>query len=463
MKLRFTYRDNNSRLLLIFAGWGMDAGVFAQLRRPGYDIAVAWDYRSDDADLTAVAGYGEIVLIAWSMGVYEADRVLHGHRLPLSLTVAVNGTLHPVDNTQGIPELIFDGTLNGLNERSLMKFYRRICGSSEAFAAFKLCMPQRSIDELADELRAIRIRQNTGRYTHDSGHLRWDKVIVADNDAIIPTANQLTAWRGYEITLMPGSHFPDWQKLLDTLLIDKALVHDRFAKGFATYDNEADAQAYAARQLWQLWQQSVPTECSGPIIEIGYGTGIFTRMYAPMITSGEWQLWDLVDPTFDIPSKAEAVACDAESRIHTVTSDSISLVVSTSALQWFNSLPAFLAQISRILQPGGYLIASTFGPLTFRELAAAGASPLPYPDTTSISRYIEAAGLTTVHLSDEIVEKRFASPHDALRHIQATGANAVSSTASASRVRGILSRYPVASDGTASLTYQPIYIIATKS
>ena len=50
MKLDFIHRHNNYRLLLIFAGWGMDPGVFTGLYRRGYDIAVAWDYRNEDFD-----------------------------------------------------------------------------------------------------------------------------------------------------------------------------------------------------------------------------------------------------------------------------------------------------------------------------------------------------------------------------------------------------------------------------
>ena len=460
MNLKFTYRDNNDRLLLIFAGWGMDAEVFDGLRRPGYDVAVAWDYRNEEADLTPLSSYGEIALMAWSMGVAEADRILSGHDLPLSLTVAVNGTLHPVDDRKGIPAAIYDGTLNGLNERSLMKFHRRMCGSSESFARFKTRMPARDLTELADELRAIRQRP----YTHDAPHLRWDKAIVSDNDAIIPTANQLEAWCGTEITLIPGAHLPDWQTLADTLLIDKALVHDRFAKGFATYEREADAQTHAAQTLWRLWQQHCTTGTTGTLIEIGYGTGIFTRRYAPVVSSAtDWQLWDLVEPSGTLPANARAVTCDAESRIHFLPDSSVSKIVSASAIQWFNSLPAFLRQAERVLEPGGELIVSTFGPLTFRELTAAGGAPLPYPDMTSLRRYLTDAGLTVTHLSDEIIGKRFESAHDVLRHIRATGVNAVSTTASTSRVRGILANYPLEADGTAILTYQPIYIIASKS
>lgn len=458
MKLDFIHRHNNYRLLLIFAGWGMDPGVFTGLYRRGYDIAVAWDYRDEDFDPSPLAEYGEIALLAWSMGVFAADRIVPRLQLPLSVTIAVNGTPWPINDTKGIPEAIFNGTLRGLNERSLMKFYRRMCGSSDEFARFQAHTPKRSIEELKEELQAIKDRSCTG---HD-GVMRWDKAIVSDNDAIIPTTNQINAWHEHEIHLIPGPHIPEWQKLVDTMLIDKLLVHDRFSKGFATYEREAEAQASSAERLWHLWQAHGTTTPAERLIEIGYGTGIFTRMYAPAINIRDWQLWDIVEPAGIIPAGARTETGDAEAGIHRIATESVDKIVSASTIQWFNSLPGFFRQAARTLKHGGELIVSTFGPLTFRELAAAGVPPLPYPDAATLRKYISGAGLKTVHISEDLICRRFASPHEVLLHIRATGVNALNATATPAQVRRILSDYPRETDGKATLTYQPIYIIATK-
>ena len=65
MKHEFIHRDDNPRLLLIFAGWGMDANPFRHISRPGYDVLIIWDYRDLSFDWSIVAGYDEIALIAW--------------------------------------------------------------------------------------------------------------------------------------------------------------------------------------------------------------------------------------------------------------------------------------------------------------------------------------------------------------------------------------------------------------
>ena len=66
MKSKFIVRNDSSRLLLIFAGWGMDWRPFASLSRPGYDILVIWDYRDLLFDWKPLFRYDEICLIASS-------------------------------------------------------------------------------------------------------------------------------------------------------------------------------------------------------------------------------------------------------------------------------------------------------------------------------------------------------------------------------------------------------------
>ena len=78
------------RLILLFAGWSMSARPFAGLTMPGYDIAVAWDYRDMSAPwLKTISDYEEIVLVAWSFGVHAVTgsftmhlSILHEPGLP---------------------------------------------------------------------------------------------------------------------------------------------------------------------------------------------------------------------------------------------------------------------------------------------------------------------------------------------------------------------------------------------
>ena len=141
------------RLLLFFAGWGMDEHPFLQYAPPDSDFMICYDYRTLDFDTSPLAGYTVIDVVAWSMGVWAASQVLSKVSLPIRRRIAINGSPFPIDEKRGIPPAIFMGTLEGLNEASLRKFQRRMCADGNVFARFQLTAPERSIEELKEELK----------------------------------------------------------------------------------------------------------------------------------------------------------------------------------------------------------------------------------------------------------------------------------------------------------------------
>lgn len=200
--MRHTFlRDHSgsSELLLFFSGWGSEPGMFisGSDTGPGRDILMLWDYRDMTLDPDLLRGYGRISLLAWSMGVWAAGKALGEAGMVNGLRLAVNGTPFPIDDGRGIPTAIFDGTLNGLSERTLAKFRRRMCGSSDTLESLLACGLNRSAEELRDELAAIGDRaRNTV-----SSPLRWDKAVVGDRDMIFPPAGQHQAWEELNVPI----------------------------------------------------------------------------------------------------------------------------------------------------------------------------------------------------------------------------------------------------------------------
>lgn len=431
MNLFFTHKNNNPRLLLIYAGWSTDESAFASLRCNGYDIAVASDY----TDLTPlnISGYDEVVLLAWSLGVHAAE--LTATNLPLTLTIAVCGTPTPADDLMGIPVAIWKATAEGLTEASLTKFRRRM-------GATYLPRGSRSIEELKRELI---------EFPTTAVDFRWDRAIIATGDRIFPPENQLHAWQGRaEITEIDASHTPDFQQIVDRFVINKALVGNRFKRGCATYNLEATPQQRIADHLFELWRKhGLHTDS---ILEIGVGTGYFTSLYAKKIPSATEVFWDIA------PVSETVIKADAEAELPKIT-EHFGTIVSASTMQWFNSQAAFLIQIARVLKTGGLGVFSTFGPETFRELTEAGVCGLSYLSEDSL-RHIIPESLEVLELHSGIIIKTFNEPIDALRHLQATGVNARHSSKS---VRQIIADYPRNANGHCDLTYQPIYIIVRKN
>ena len=215
----------NPRAVLIFAGWGIDAHPFEELSLPGYDIYVAYAFDGLLPASQNFTDYDELCIIAWSYGVAAAaEFIVANPQLPITARVAVNGVLKPVDDKVGMPETIFRGTLTNLSERSIYKFYRRMFGSQEAFAEFKKSMPERSVDDLRDELHAYEcLSQGCS-----CSPLLFDRVYINPDDKILPFASQLRCWESNPgVRVTPSNHFPDFQKLLRISFRQKELVKSR--------------------------------------------------------------------------------------------------------------------------------------------------------------------------------------------------------------------------------------------
>lgn len=456
MKQKLTYHSTaNRQLLLFFAGWGMDANPFETLRRESYDVMVVWDYSTDSFDTKQLDGYSEICIMAWSFGVYEAATFIRKHpRLPVTRTIAVNGTLSPVDDEKGIPQAIFNGTLENMSERNLAKFYRRMCIDSSVYADFCASAPQRPVDELSHELSVIGASaQSAPNFSPDE----WDVVYISASDRIIPTANQHNAWSGHKnIKTLNAGHLVDFNEILKHELIDKRLVANRFEGSQNTYDTHATVQKLMAEHLADLTANAIPQgKPVDDMLEIGVGSGLFTRCYLERMTPKRLTLCDLGNIPESLPGTH--IKRDGELYVKELPADSFDVVTSASTIQWFNSVGAFMAECHRILHRDGLLSLSTFGPATFKELSRHLSNPLEYPSAEALI-HMSTGKFSIIAVEESIETIEFESTAKLLEHMRLTGVNATSSDArsSISAVRNILR------EGHTSLTYNPIYILLKK-
>jgi len=461
MKHAFIHRSGAPRLIIIFAGWGMDENPFRALTRPGYDIMVVWDYRTLLFKPAWVEGYDEICVLAWSMGV-QAAQICHkalGNKV--TARIAIAGTPQPVNDENGIPVDIFTGTLNNLNEGSIERFMRRMCGGAKAYAGFSEIKPQRPVDELREELQAIGTRGNEGIVSGP----RFDHYLLTTRDAIFPPDNQRRAFAGSDIIELDSPHLPDFQSILNNYFIDKSLVTERFAAAHDTYDANAEAQAliadYLANLLCDTDSRAILSDSASHVIEIGCGTGLLSRRMRNMHAEAQMQFWDIT-PTPPRGIAPEAYrCCDAENAIRLVPDASIDMILSASAMQWFNSPERFVAEAMRALRPGGILAVSTFRKDNMRETAEASGISLHLADTSTWREALKAIpDAETVLLSGFDMQCRFGHAIDALRHLSLTGVNAISRHGA--NARAIAARMRPDAHGLYTLTYAPLFILLRK-
>ena len=449
MEIKTVSSSGSGRLILLFAGWAMDWRPFSRLVRPGYDIAVVWDYRTFGADWSFAGKYGEICLVAWSLGVAAASVAIpYEVRQKVTLRLAVDGTMTPVDAQAGIPPEIFAGTRNGLSRRSLDKFYYRVCGSREAFAAFCADKPVRDIAGLADELDVF-------LHGCQARPARWDRALISAADAIFPPENQRRAWRGVPTSEISGPHFPDFQRILDTYVIDKGRTESRFLSGARTYDDAASVQHRVASRLVGGLDLAAPRA----ILEVGSGTGYLSRLLAAGKSAGaRLEMWDLAG---ECPPGGDGCSFrrgDAELLIRDVPDASLDLIVSASTVQWFNSPLRFLEHCARVLRPGGTLALSTFVAGNLAEVSEITDRSLPVY-TASQWQSVHIAGLSGPEAEDWTETLAFDSAIDIFRHLKATGVNSLGRTTdSGGALRRAIGRLMRGPSGKFELTYRPIIL-----
>lgn len=462
MKARFVSNSGEDRLIAIYAGWAMDYRPFTGLKRAGYDILVFWDYNSFDFDSNLLARYSEICVVAWSLGVYAAAVTTPAYADRVSLKLAINGTLTPVDDLCGIPRKVYEGTLDGLDERNLHKFYRRVCGSRTAYAAFEEHLPERSIDELRGELAQF-LPDDIFAPMLDA---RFDHAVISADDAIFPSANQARAWQNTPRTLIEGAHLPDFQAIIDRFVIDKQHVGCRFAGGASSYDANASVQAGLVEDMRRISERfllpAVMCRRGGRTLEIGSGTGMLSRVLSGYIGRfGTLEMWDIAADAPVGGANRVFRRIDAEAELMRVPSASVDVIASASTVQWFNSPSRFVRECCRVLRSGGYALIGTYAPGNLAEVEAATGVGLPLLSTEQW-RVLAAPYFDIVHIGERVVELEFDTAIEVFQHLKATGVNSLGRKVAPVSLRSAIARYPRRMDGRYAATYRPLVFLLRK-
>jgi biotin synthesis protein BioG len=218
MKSSWLIKSRHPKVILFFGGWGSEPRAFEPVSSEMYDVLMCYDYRelSNPVDVNNLfLNYDEVWLVAWSLGVWVAHEVLKGADFPFQGAVAVNGTLNPVDEHEGIVPVIFNGTLNNLSPNSLLKFNWRMLSNAEERQLFEHHAGTRTVDELKSELAFLK------NCVHPTGNTLFQVALIGDEDRIFLTVNQHHYWNAkVRVVNCAVSHFPfykagSWDKLMN--------------------------------------------------------------------------------------------------------------------------------------------------------------------------------------------------------------------------------------------------------
>ena len=213
---RKPFHDQN-KLRIFFSGWGMCPE--GNRLESDCDLLLISNY-TDLTPLPDLSAYQEIEIIAWSLGVYHAAKLLsYSQDLPVSHSIAINGTLEPISEQFGIPPKIFSGTLEKWNETTRFKFNRRMFSHPDHAAEFQR-LPIRPAEEQKEELAAIAARVEKQKREKNY----FDTAIVGVQDRIFPAKAQQQAWEREKSVLVLlqdfGHDFRPFYRSFEELLME---------------------------------------------------------------------------------------------------------------------------------------------------------------------------------------------------------------------------------------------------
>lgn len=216
MQFHWLNKQNNSKLIIFFAGWSFDENPFKFLACENFDVLIVYDYSTIDENIEKFTSYKEINLIAWSMGVFVA--YLLKDKLPkFNKKIAINGTPLPVNDEFGIPVKPFLLTLRHARTGLEGKFYQNIFDTKEEFEKYSTMSVNRSIENRETELKSLYDKIQSAEINYNRF---YDKSLISSRDKIIPTKNQINFWQNNaEIEMLESGHFPyynfkSWNEIL---------------------------------------------------------------------------------------------------------------------------------------------------------------------------------------------------------------------------------------------------------
>lgn len=213
---------------------------------------------------------------------------------------------------------------------------------------------------------------------------------------------------------------------MDEFLIDKRLARRSFSRAAASYDAAAVLQREVARRMLERLQYMKFTPQR--ILDAGSGTG-----YGRSLLRQHYRNADIIELDFALPMLGVSARAPLLTRwlerlrggqVYRVAGDverlpladaSVAMIWSNMTFQWCNDVDATFMEMRRVLQPGGLLLFSTFGPDTLKELRAAFGA---VDGQTHVNRFIDMHDI-----GDALVRIGFGTPVMDVEHFTLTYAD----------------------------------------
>lgn len=157
-----------------------------------------------------------------------------------------------------------------------------------------------------------------------------------------------------------------------------ASITSLFSAAADTYDAGAELQRVIAETLARK-VKALPLPQDPKLLEVGCGTGVFTRALAEQLPTAGAKNWTVTDIAAPMVARCErglgGMLRGARFMVMDGAAPAVApgfdVICSSMALQWFEDTARAIGRLSALLKPTGHLAFATLGPNTFEEWQAA--------------------------------------------------------------------------------------------
>lgn len=259
---------------------------------------------------------------------------------------------------------------------------------------------------------------------------------------------------------------------MDALMLQRAKC--RFSRATDTYDEAAQAQQqiclHAARLLSpHLVSYREKNRIFQSALEIGCGTGGFTKYLQRLLPDARWTINDLCEANARLAAQRYAthpVSIQAGDAENVDWQGRYQLIASASVVQWFREPRLWLERMASLQEPGDLLFFTSFLQGTLSEIYELTGKGLSFPPESDWLAW-SASSYRPLHVSSETIYLYFNSPVDVLRHLKHTGVTATGGEFwTRNRLASFVEKYQEKfqrTDGKVVLTFIPVYFLLERT
>jgi len=221
--------------------------------------------------------------------------------------------------------------------------------------------------------------------------------------------------------------------------INSCRVGQRFSQAVSTYDEHAVLQREVAERL--ITHIEFTRLKPKRILDIGCGTGYFTGLLRDRFKRAHIVALDLAASMTEAAKKQHVHRFPWQAKTQFATADALALpfpdagfdlVCSNLTMQWVAEPERMLAEMRRVLAPGGLMLLSTFGRRTLSELRQSLASikheyaglVLPFPDVTNLGNCLMELPVELPVTDTDLFTLTYPDAMTLVRELKAWGASA---------------------------------------